>query len=99
MVGQIPWIGRYVKVLPGVGTDLKRFRAWAMERFAARKNEVSKRKDLFYHLVRNLKLRLLAMLSTSDAYLIQSDEAGIEKQPIPTPVILSDSTLVIIAGQ
>ena len=71
-MGQIPWVGIYVKMLPGVGMDLKRFRAWAMERFIARKNEVSKRKDLFYHLVRNLKLCLLVMHSTSDVYFSQT---------------------------
>ncbi|KAF9644906.1 cytochrome P450 [Thelephora ganbajun] len=77
LIGHIPWVGRYVKSLPGVGTDLKRFRAFAMQKFLIRKNEGSGHKDLFYHL---------------------ADEAGIEKQPIPTPVALSDSGLVVVAG-
>lgn len=77
VISQMPWVGRHVKVLPGVGANLKRFRAFATERLILRKNAGSQRKDLYYHL---------------------SDEAGIEKQPIPVPITLSDSTLVVVAG-
>lgn len=52
LIGQIPWIGRYKKILPGLGMEYQRFRAFAMERFGLRKSEGSKKKDLFYHLVR-----------------------------------------------
>lgn len=77
LIGHIPWVGMYVKNLPGVGMDLKRFRAFAMQRFLLRKDEGSGQKDLFYHL---------------------ADEAGVEKEPVPAPVALSDSALVVIAG-
>jgi len=77
LLGQVPWLSRCVKAIPGVGMNLKHFRAFAMERFRLRKDEGTKRKDLFYHL---------------------ADEAGLEKQPISTPVALSDASLVIVAG-
>jgi len=77
LIGHIPWVGRYVKIIPGIGMDLKRFRDFALQRFLLRKKGGSGQKDLFYHL---------------------ADEAGIEKEPIPTPIALSDAALVIVGG-
>lgn len=77
MLGQIPWVGRYANILPGIGADVKHFRAFSMEKLLLRKNEGSKKKDLFFHL---------------------ADEAGVEKHPVPAPLVLSDATLVIVAG-
>ena len=65
MLGHIPWIGRYAKSLP-VSMDLKRFRAFTVQRFLLRKSEGSERKDLFYHLVRNSKPRSIADLAFPD---------------------------------
>lgn len=76
-IGQMPWLGRYAKLIPGIGGKVRRFQAFAVKQLERRGSEGSQRKDLFYHL---------------------ADEAGAEKQPIPHPIILSDSALVIIAG-
>lgn len=64
LVAQIPWVAKYVKILPGVGTDLKRFRAFATERFILRQKEGSaESKDLFYHLVRDFDPRRSTILN------------------------------------
>ena len=99
MIGQLPWVGKFVKSLPGVGTDVKGFRAFAVQQFLLRKKEGSGTKDLFYHLVRSLEPHPLLFSTFSVMYSHQADEGGIEKEPIPTPVVLSDSVLVIVGGQ
>jgi len=70
LMGHIPWIGRYVKILPGVGMDLKHFRGFAMQRFIIRKNEGSGQKDLFYHLVNHFNPRPLANLAFPDVLFL-----------------------------
>lgn len=42
--------------------ELKNFRAFALERFLLRKDEGSKRMDLFYHLVRDYEPHRLVIL-------------------------------------
>ena len=51
MIGHIPWVGRYVRSLPGVGTGAKRLREFAKQKFTTRKDEGSGKRDLFYYLV------------------------------------------------
>ena len=99
MIGQIPWIGKFVKSLPGVGMDVKDFRAFAVQQFLLRKKGGSGTKDLFYHLVRSLEPHPLLFSPLFVMYFYQADEGGVEKEPIPTPVALSDSVLVIVGGQ
>lgn len=62
LIGQIPWVARYVKSLPGFGTDLKRFRTFAMQKFLLRKKGGSGIKDLFYHLVKSSNYATLRFL-------------------------------------
>jgi len=53
LIGHIPWVGEYVKFLPGVGKGPKRLRAFSMRQLSIRKNEGSGKRDLFYYLVRS----------------------------------------------
>ncbi|EGN99144.1 hypothetical protein SERLA73DRAFT_181973 [Serpula lacrymans var. lacrymans S7.3] len=47
----IPWFGKYYVKIPGIGKNLKDFRAFCEERAAIRKSRVSQVKDLFHYLI------------------------------------------------
>ena len=59
----MPWLGRYAKLIPGIGGKVRRFQAFAVKQLERRGSEGSQRKDLFYHLVRNYKSPLIMILS------------------------------------
>ncbi|KAI0786227.1 cytochrome P450 [Abortiporus biennis] len=50
LLDHLPWIGYYIRNIPGVGEDLKRMRAMGIERATVRANAGSHSKDLFYYL-------------------------------------------------
>lgn len=52
MLGNIPWFVQFAKCIPGVGEDLKAFRAFGISQATIRRDAGSKYKDLFYYLVR-----------------------------------------------
>ena len=90
----IPWLSIYTKHMPGVGKDLKQFRAMATGRAAERHKNGSMTKDLFYYLVS----RFLAASSYGNNMGEQSNEDGAEKESPSRSVILSDGVLALVAG-
>lgn len=63
LIGHIPWVGRYAKLIPGIGGKVRRFQAFSIRQLERRASEGSQRKDLYYHLVRNYKSPLITILS------------------------------------
>jgi hypothetical protein len=51
ILGHLPWISDYHAYLPFIAKDVRRFRAFAMQRAAVRCTDGSPYKDLFHHLV------------------------------------------------
>lgn len=51
LVGHLPWLARFILLIPGSTNDLDAMRKAGHERAIARKKEGTKQKDLFYYLV------------------------------------------------
>ena len=51
LVGHIPWLARFIMLVPGSTNDLDNMRKACFEKALARKKEGTKQKDLFYYLV------------------------------------------------
>lgn len=51
LLGHIPWIARFLVLVPAVARDLKNMKKACIDRAIARKEKGTKQKDLFYYLV------------------------------------------------
>lgn len=51
LVGHLPWLARFILLIPGSTNDLEAMRKAGHERMIVRKKEGTKQKDLFYYLV------------------------------------------------
>jgi len=51
LIGHLPWLARFITLVPGSTNDLDDMRKSCFERAIARKKNGSKLKDLFYYLV------------------------------------------------
>ena len=51
LVGHLPWLARFMMLIPGISNNLDSMRKAGFEKAVARKKEGSKQKDLFYYLV------------------------------------------------
>ncbi|KAF8442381.1 cytochrome P450 [Boletus edulis BED1] len=47
----VPWLGKYYVRVPGIGSDLKKFRSFCQERASLRRTQGSQSKDLFHYLI------------------------------------------------
>ena len=51
LIGHLPWLARFITLIPGSTNDLDNMRKACFERAMARKKKGTKQKDLFYYLV------------------------------------------------
>ena len=51
LIGHVPWLARFILLIPGSTNDLDVMKKAGAERAIARKKEGTKQKDLFYYLV------------------------------------------------
>ena len=51
LVGHLPWLARFIILIPGSTNDLDNMRKACFEQALARKKKGTKQKDLFYYLV------------------------------------------------
>ena len=51
LIGHLPWLARFIMLIPGSTNNLKNMRKSCLERAMARKKKGAKQKDLFYYLV------------------------------------------------
>lgn len=51
LIGHLPWLARFIMLIPGSTNDLDNMRKACFERAIARKKKGAKQKDLFYYLV------------------------------------------------
>lgn len=51
LVGHLPWLARFIMLIPGSTNDLDTMRKACFEKVMARKKKGAKQKDLFYYLV------------------------------------------------
>ena len=66
LIGHLPWLARFIMLIPGSTNDLDNMRKACFERAIARKKKGTKQKDLFYYLVsiNNLLVPLLVEAQT-----------------------------------
>jgi len=51
LIGHLPWLARFILLIPGSTNDLKVMKKAGAERAIQRKKEGTKQKDLFYYFV------------------------------------------------
>ena len=51
LIGHLPWLARFIMLIPGSTNDLDNMRKACFERAIARKKKGAEQKDLFYYLV------------------------------------------------
>ena len=100
LVGHIPWLARFIMLIPGSTNDLDNMRKACFEQALARKKKGTKQKDLFYYLVSvgYFSRSVISRDSGPAPPPLQSDELGAEKEEIPFDIVINDGDLVVIAG-
>ena len=100
LIGHLPWLARFIMLIPGSTNDLDTMRKACFEQALARKKRGSKQKDLFYYLVSvdDISCSLVIQRPHPAVPPSQSDELGAEKEEIPFDIVINDGDLVVIAG-
>ena len=96
LIGHLPWLARFIMLIPGSTNDLDNMRKACFERAIARKKKGAKQKDLFYYLVSIESL--FEPLPSAERIAFAVRRACAEKEEIPFEIIINDGDLVVIAG-
>jgi len=97
LLGHIPWLARFIVLVPTTVKDLNNMRQVCIDRAIARKEKGTEQKDLFYYLVLSSTSFPPSGLAT-DGLPSQSDELGAEKEGIPFEIVANDADLITVAG-